>query len=219
MYVLALESSGPIGGVALVGQEESHEIIESLGPGRGEILSELVREVLKRSQVGWEEISLIAVDIGPGSFTGLRVGLSLAKALAQVHGLPLVPVRQTEAVGLPLVEFWPGRVCVWIHDRREYLYVGWVEQGGAGGETILSLPEALARVRERADVLLVGTGALRFAAEIQAQLPKVSIAPAFFAYPRPSVVARIGQTRYTCEGPANLYTLEPHYVHKEGGHG
>lgn len=219
MHVLAIESSGPLGGVALVNQEEIHEIVVPIGPGRGEVLPELVQDVLRRAKIGWDSISLIAVDIGPGSFTGLRVGLSLAKALAQVHGLPVVPVRQTEAVGLPLAEFWPGRVCVWIHDRREYLYVGWVNRERAGTEVVLSFSEALARVRASSDVLLAGTGALRFAQEVKAQARNVVLAPLSAAYPRPAVVAQIGKARYTREGPANLLALEPHYVHKEGGHG
>lgn len=216
MYVLALESSGSQGGVALLGPEESYEIVVPLGPGRGEVLPELVRDILRRGKIGWDSVSLIAVDIGPGSFTGLRVGLSLAKALAQVHNLPLVPVRQTEAVGLPLAELWPGRVCVWIHDRREYLYMAWVDRERAGTEVVLTFSQALARVKERPSVLLAGTGAVRFAQEIKEQAENVVVAPPVLAYPRPIVVAQIGQVRYTREGPVDPLALEPHYVHKEG---
>jgi len=219
VYVLAIESSGPLGGVALVNDEEVHEIIVPVGPGRGEILPELVQDVLRRAKIGWDSVCLVAVDVGPGSFTGLRVGLSLAKALAQVHGLPLVAVRQTEAVGLPLAELWPGRVCVWIHDRREYVYMAWVDRERAGMEVVLTFPEALARVREHSGVLLTGSGALRFSQEIKSQAEGMVLAPPFFAYPRPAMVAQIGKARYTREGPANLLVLEPHYVHKEGGHG
>jgi len=219
VYVLAIESSGPLGGVALLGPDESLEISVPLGAGRGEVLPELVRDLLFRAKIGWEKISLIAVDIGPGSFTGLRIGLSLAKALAQVHGIPLVGVRQTEAVGFPLAEIWPGRVCVWIHDRREFLYMAWVDRERAGAESVFSFSEALAKVRERSNVLLAGTGALRFAAQIKEEASEVVLAPSALSYPRPSVVAQIGLARYTREGPADLFSLEPHYVHKEVEHG
>lgn len=219
VHVLAIESSGSIGGVALLGPEESFEISVPLGAGRGEVLPELVRDLLLRAKIGWEQISLIAVDIGPGSFTGLRMGLSLAKALAQVHGIPLVGVRQTEAVGLPLAELWPGRVCVWIHDRREFLYMAWVDRERAGAENVLSVSQALAKVRERSAVLLAGTGALRFASDIKAQAKEVTLAPPALSYPRPLVVAQIGLARYTRDGPVDILALEPHYVHKEGEHG
>jgi tRNA threonylcarbamoyladenosine biosynthesis protein TsaB len=219
VYVLAIESSGPVGGVGLLGPEESFEISVPLGSGRGEVLPELIRDLLSRAKIGWDKVSLIAVDIGPGSFTGLRIGLSLAKALAQIHGIPLVAVRQTEAVGFPLAEIWPGRVCVWIHDRREFLYMAWVDRERAGAESVYSFSEALAKVRERSGVLLAGTGALRFASELRAEASEVILAPSAFSYPRPSVVAEIGRARYTREGPADLFSLEPHYVHKEGEHG
>lgn len=219
MYVLAIESSGPLGGVAILGSDETLEISVPLGAGRGEVLPELIRDLLVRAKIGWEKISLIAVDIGPGSFTGLRIGLSLAKALAQVHGVPLVGVRQTEAVGFPLAEIWPGRVCVWIHDRREFLYMAWVDRERAGAESVFPFSEALAKVRERSGVLLAGTGALRFAAKIKEEASEVVLAPSAFSYPRPSVVAEIGLARYTREGPADLFALEPHYVYKEGEHG
>ncbi len=217
MYVLAIESAGPLGGIALVSKEESFEEVVPLGPGRGEILPDLVREVLQRAGIGWNSVGLLAVDVGPGSFTGLRMGLSLAKALAQVHGVPVVPVRQTEVVGWPLAQIWPGRVCVWIHDRRDYVYMAWVERERAGQETILPFPEALAKVRERSPVLLVGSGALRFAAEVLTQAPGAVVAPAVLCFPRPRVVAELGWARYNHEGSVDVLALEPHYVHKEGG--
>lgn len=212
MYTLAIESAGPLGGVALGNETEAHEIIVPLGPGRGEVLPELIKELMRQAKVSWEKISLIAVDVGPGSFTGLRVGLSLAKALAQVRGLPVVPVRQTEAVGFPLARFWPGRVCVWIHDRRDYVYMGWVEEERAGTELVLTFSEALGRVREHTGVLLAGTGAVRFAQEIKAQAEQIVLAPETFSHPRPLVVAQIGYARYTRKGPVDLLKLEPHYV-------
>lgn len=219
MHVLALESAGNVGGVAVYGPEVQVELLAPLGPGRGEVLPELVPEALRLARLDWGHIGLVAVDLGPGSFTGLRLGLSLAKALAQARGLPLVGVRQTEVLGLPWAEVWPGRVCVWIHDRREYVYMAWVERDRAGMETVLPFAEALARVRERSPVLLVGSGALRFAQELQAQAPEVILAPEHFCVPHPLVVARLGLAKYNREGSADILALEPHYVHKEGDHG
>jgi len=219
MHVLALESAGSVGGVGILGPKVQVELLTSLGPGRGEILPELVQEALRLARLNWEEIGLLAVDIGPGSFTGLRMGLSLAKALAQVRNLPVVGVRQTEVLGLPWAEVWPGRVCVWIHDRREYVYTAWVERERAGAETVLPFPEALAKLRERTSVLLVGSGAQWFAEELRTQAPEVTLAPEPFCIPRPLVVAQLGLAKYNREGGSDGLALEPHYVHKEGEHG
>lgn len=219
MHVLALESAGGVGGVGIFGPKAQVELITTLGPGRGEILPELVRDALRLARLGWEELGLLAVDIGPGSFTGLRVGLSLAKALAQVRGLPLVGVRQTEVLGLPVAEVWPGRVCVWIHDRREYVYMAWVERERAGTEIVVSVGQALAKLREHSHVLLVGSGAQRFGAQLRAHAPEVILAPEHFCLPRPLVVAQLALAKYNREGAVDLLALEPHYVHEEGQHG
>lgn len=216
MYVLAIESAGSEGGIGLLGEGVAFESVVPLGPGRGELLPQLVREILQRAKVGWDSIELLAVDVGPGSFTGLRMGLGLAKALAQVHGLPVVPVRQTEAVGGPLAQFWPGQVCVWIHDRRDYVYMAWVEREWVGQETVLPFSEAVAKVRSSSTPLLAGSGALRFSAEIATQAPNVVAAPPPFCSPRPLVVAQLGLARYNREGSVDVLALEPHYVHKEG---
>ncbi len=219
MHVLALESSGGVGGVGIFGPNAQVELLTTLGPGRGEILPELVQDALRLAHLEWEELGLLAVDIGPGSFTGLRVGLSLAKALAQVRGLPLVGVRQTEVLGLPLAEVWPGRVCVWIHDRREYVYMAWVERERAGTETVVSVGQGLAKLREHSQVLLVGSGAQRFAAQLRAHAPGVILAPDHLCMPRPLVVAQLALAKYNREGAVDLLALEPHYVHEEGQHG
>lgn len=219
MHVLAVESSGNVGGVGVFGPRVQVELLTTLGPGRGEILPELVARALEVGRLGWEDIGLIAVDIGPGSFTGLRMGLSLVKALAQVKGLPVVGVRQTEVLGLPAAEIWPGRVCVWIHDRREYVYMAWVEQGRAGMESVLPFPQALAKAQERPDVLIVGSGAQRFAADLRQLAPNVTIAPPVYCVPHPVVLAQLGLDKYNTEGGVDILTLEPHYVHKESEHG
>lgn len=216
MHVLAVESAGSVGGVGILGPQAQVELLTPLGPGWGEILPKLVQEALHLARLGWEEIGLLAVDIGPGSFTGLRMGLSLVKALAQVRGLPVVGVRQTEVLGLPWAEVWPGRVCVWIHDRRDYLYMAWVDPGRAGREAVLTFSQALPKLREHPQVLLVGSGAQRFAAELREQAPEVVLAPPPFSWPRPLILAQIAQAKYNDEGSVDVLALEPHYVH-EGG--
>jgi tRNA threonylcarbamoyladenosine biosynthesis protein TsaB len=212
---LGIETAGERGGVALVSSTGDYEFFFPLGREGGETLSAAVESLLGLAAAKTEQmIKLIAVDIGPGSFTGLRSGLAFAKGMAQALSVPVVGVRQTEAVGRPL-SWWPGRVGVWIHDRREFVYAAWVTPDRVGTETVVPWPEALAKAREPAGTLLVGSGVVRFRDEIQASEPRIVCAPAMFAYPRPSEIARLGWARFQSEGADDLKKLEPHYVHKE----
>jgi len=213
--VLGIETAGERGGAALVSPRGEHEFFLPIGRAGGEALPAVVESLLGLAKAKREEIRLIAVDIGPGSFTGLRIGVAFAKGMAQALGVPMVGVRQTEAVGRPL-SWWPGRVGVWIHDRREFVYSAWVTSDRVGTETVLPWPEALAQAREHDGTLLVGSGVVRFWDEIRAAAPGIACAPAVVAYPRPSEIARLGLARLQSSGPDDPRQLEPHYVHKEG---
>ncbi len=185
-----------------------------MGRGGGGILSGAVDALWGLADADRAGLDLIAVDLGPGSFTGLRVGLSFAHGMAQALGVPIVGVRQTELLARPL-SWWPGKIAVWIHDRREFVYMAWVTPDRVGAETVLPWPEALAKVSEERGALLVGSGAVRFRAEIAAAGHRIACAPEALAYPRPGEVARHGWARFQAKGADDPQTLVPLYVHKE----
>ena len=58
----------------------------------------LLEQALAQAEVGWDEVERLAVGVGPGGFTGLRIGIATARALAQARGLPVVPVGSLEAL-------------------------------------------------------------------------------------------------------------------------
>jgi len=115
---------------------------------------------------GWEAVGRIAVGVGPGSFTGLRVGIATARALALSRGLALSGVGTLEALAAGLAEAAAGRPCLTVLDARR----GEVAAAlyAAGGERLwgpeLSAPDALAeRLAELPETALCGgSGAVRF---------------------------------------------------------
>ena len=74
-------------------------------PSHAETLQPLLEQALVQAEVGWEDVTRICVGVGPGGFTGLRLGISTARALSQGHDLPLVGVSSLEALarGIELV--------------------------------------------------------------------------------------------------------------------
>ena len=74
-------------------------------PRHAETLQPLLEQALLQAEVGWEDVTRIFVGVGPGGFTGLRLGIATARALSQGHDLPLVGVSSLEALarGIELV--------------------------------------------------------------------------------------------------------------------
>jgi len=209
MFVLALETAGDRGGAALLAPGgELFEATFFAARQHGELLPGCVQAVLQAAGIGPQDLGLVAVDVGPGSFTGLRIGIAFAQALAQAHSLPTVGVRQTEALGMPVARWWPGRVAVWIHDRRQFVYHAWAREDRAGRESVLPVSQALEKLTGEPEVLVVGSGAAMFAADIRRAVPQAVVAEGL-AWPSPGAVARLGLARFEAQGGG---PLEPLYL-------
>ena len=135
-------------------------------PGHASRLLELIEGVLADGGVTWSEIDRIAVGVGPGGFTGLRIGISTARGLAQAHRIPLVPVGSLHA--LAAVEYAGGPVVAVIDARRGEAFAAAVHAGRTLLEPAALAPEALeSAVRALPETpLAVGDGALRFRDEL-----------------------------------------------------
>lgn len=93
MKILAIETTGHFASVAL----GNRQLINSSGCSHLQELSSMVLRILDEESVKGEELDLIAVSRGPGSFTGIRIGMATAKALAQIWDKPIVTVPTLEA--------------------------------------------------------------------------------------------------------------------------
>jgi tRNA threonylcarbamoyladenosine biosynthesis protein TsaB len=137
---------------------------------RGEHASRLlplVERALEEAGVTWGDVERIAVGVGPGGFTGLRIGIATARALAQARGLPVVPVSSLLALATGAES--AGAVAAVIDARRGEVFAG----AWAGERELLEpaalAPEALAERLRALDrpVQAVGDGAVRFRSALE----------------------------------------------------
>ena len=130
--------------------------VEPMSRGHQERLAPLVAEVMAQAGVAFDQLDRIAVTVGPGSFTGLRVGLAFAKGLSAALGIPAVGVGSLEALAQP----HPGRVFAVLDAKRGQVYLQAFADGVAvSAPDALPIETAAARLAELAPDILVGTGA------------------------------------------------------------
>ena len=99
MNLLAIDTARGEGGVALLrGGDRIDALSLGAGPGYGEVLFGAIERALAAASLSLGELDGFAVATGPGSFTGIRVGIGAAKALAEVNGKPLVGVSNLRAL-------------------------------------------------------------------------------------------------------------------------
>ncbi|HWD65354.1 MAG TPA: tRNA (adenosine(37)-N6)-threonylcarbamoyltransferase complex dimerization subunit type 1 TsaB [Solirubrobacteraceae bacterium] len=145
-------------------------------PNHTRRLLELIEAVMAQTGVDWSDIDRLAVGVGPGTFTGLRIGIATAQALAYSRGLPLTPVSTLEALALPAVDATPEQAVIAVLDARrgEAFAAAW-RAGDRPGPKPPVLPPAvldppslqMAAAELGPGSLAVGDGAIKFAADLR----------------------------------------------------
>lgn len=172
MLILGIETATEQVGVAVGGHEGVIATFEvTRGRRHAEILAPAIQFTLKQAGIELSEIGCVAVDVGPGLFTGMRVGLAAGKALAQALRIPMIgissldllafPCRHTDRVVVPVIDARKGEVF-WSMYRQ---VPGGIQQVAvpAVGPVDELIADLLARSQ---DALCVGDGADRYRDEI-----------------------------------------------------
>ena len=174
MTLLGLGTSTPASAACVLRADGASFEVEppparlSEGPGHARELMPAIASVIERAGVDFGELEAIAVGVGPGTFTGLRIGIATARALAGAAGLSLRPVSSLAA----LAEGIEGEARLALIDARRGELFGALY--GAGGERLwapfVAAPEQVAeRVREAGvTARAAGDGSIRFRGVLEA---------------------------------------------------
>jgi tRNA threonylcarbamoyladenosine biosynthesis protein TsaB len=164
------------------------------------------------------ELGLIAYVLGPGSFTGLRIGISTAKGLAYGLGIPICGVSSLEAIAHNA----PGcglLICPMLDARKGEVYCS-SYSGLKNGALKQLRPERVSPAREfagsiRREALFIGDGAIRYRDDISAALRgKARFAPEHLGHPLGAVIARIALEQFRKHGGDRLESAAPVYIRK-----
>jgi len=159
--ILGVDTATSTASVALIEDEAllAEEIYGAAAPGEtkknhAEIILPLIQSLLSKAHVALADLSGIAVSIGPGSFTGLRIGLATVKGLAYDSGLPAVGVSTLLATAATVTRS-DGPVCALLDARKHEVYFGlfrWEEKTlcAIGVETVTSIHAAVEALRPHA---------------------------------------------------------------------
>lgn len=216
MRILAIETSTWLASVAVAENGEVLAEWEALTRGQhASVLLPAIREVLAQARLGLEQLDAVAVSVGPGSFTGLRVGLSVAKALAYA--------RKTAVVGIPTLEVVAhaapadaAYVAAALDARKGELYAAVFRRVGAElepcvPEQLVSFEAFLASLPRPCTIL--GDAVERYGDLFHQRLGEHgNILPFPQWAPRARVVAQLARRQLARFGLPTQWPEEPHYL-------
>ncbi|MGH9155909.1 MAG: tRNA (adenosine(37)-N6)-threonylcarbamoyltransferase complex dimerization subunit type 1 TsaB [Acidimicrobiales bacterium] len=219
MIVLGIETATAQVGCALGGSEGTFaSFAATRGRRHAETLVPAIDFVCRQARVELSEIGVIAVDVGPGLFTGLRVGVATAKAMAQALRVPMVGLSSLDLLAFP-VRHARGLIAAVIDARRGEVFCA-LYRPVPGGVQRVTDPRACAPgelatelVAMGEDCLLVGDGAVRYA-ELFDDAGHVALGGDGLAHPSAASLVELAHPRAIREDFVHASELEPTYLRK-----
>jgi tRNA threonylcarbamoyladenosine biosynthesis protein TsaB len=221
MRLLAIETSGRKGSFAVV--EDDHLLSECLAEPAGQLVErgvERVGEVLERASTRIEDLDGVAVSLGPGSFTGLRVGLAIAKGICFGRGLPLVGVPTLDAIAGALSDS-VGYIIPVLDARRGEIYFSIYRSDGSAAtrqsDYLVLPPDGVAdrinRLGSETGILFAGNALARYGQALRSALSAPSTVASDECWEASAeVIGKLGLGLLDQGKTLDLATAEPLYI-------
>lgn len=213
MIILAIDTSGPVCGVAVWADGRIRYEAAAINKlTHSESLMPMLDEALTRAGIDKKELTHLAVTVGPGSFTGVRIGVTAIKALSHALNIPCIPVSALEATAAGICD--TQHILCPIQDARVMQVYGAAFKGGKRllDDCVMKLDEFIAAISPlEGDFLFTGDGVAAYREKIEAALGgRAAFAPAQCAYLRPASVACIAATN--ADKAVDYLSLQPMYL-------
>lgn len=218
MYVLGIETATPVGSVAVANENglvAEYTLIR--GTTHSERLLPVLDHLLKSASLPFRGIDVLAISLGPGSFTGLRIGVSTAKGLALAGEKPVVGISTLDA----LAENYRGIdtvLCPMLDARKKEVFAAVYRGSRTEGLEKLTPdlaipPERIFAYLEGNGIMFLGDGSILYRSLIeQAMGAKAGFAPPHLNHPRAATVALLGLQEAKRGNFLDLKTFTPIYV-------
>lgn len=224
MLILAIDSATPVAGVALLTEEKLlKEEFSNYKKTHSETLMVMIDRVMKECECCLDELTAIALSIGPGSFTGLRIGMATVKGLCLAKSLPLIEICTLDAIAYNIAGT-RALVCPLLDARKQEVYTAFydVEETKPRrlGQIMACSPEqfvnaalSLAREQERDRLILLGDGFYSYRDYFHKMLgEKMQAAPLHLGLPRASAVGSLAIDKALEGDYADPLKLRPLYI-------
>ena len=218
MLILAFETTAKAGSVALVENGKLlGEFYQNTGLTHSQTLMVMAQELLKSCGKGTADVTAVAVAEGPGSFTGVRIGVAAAKGFAWGPQLPCYGISTLEAM-VKTLGVWTGYVCPCMDARRSQVYnaLFYVNRGVIQriqpdrAIALAQLGEELKTLQ--GPVFLVGDGSNLCYAALKDTVSSLVLPPEHRMHQRASGVALLAAEKVAENIPGDANTLTPNYL-------
>ena len=207
MLILGIDTSTKICTCSIFDSENGviAETSLSVKKNHSNIVMPIIDNLFKISDLTINDIDKIAVAIGPGSFTGVRIALGIAKGLAMALNKPLIAVNELDILEA-IASGNENEIIPLIDARKERVYYKY--QNKYVDDYLINL---ISNFDKNKKYIFVGDGAINYKNILKDNLGDNAIVlPMFNAFPRASILCELAINKEE----ANIYTLEPEYISK-----
>ena len=220
MKVLGIDTSSQAASIAIMDDEKLiAEYTINTKKTHSQKLMPMIEEMFNESDIKIDEIDLIGVCIGPGSFTGLRIGMATAKAIAHVKNIPIVGVNSLESLAFN-INFSKYTICPIIDAQRNQVYTNkykWENNDFISIDDInvISIDELIENIKNKSEeVILLGEAVSLYKENIK-DVNNIKIAPKPNNISRASSLCQLAIDKYNKNIDVyNCYTINPMYIRK-----